>query len=350
MSAPIYFENSFRQLQEFIDLNNKNKFIIIVDENTHQHCLPILLADIQGVEDMEIIEIPAGESFKSIEIAIQVWLSLGTFNADRNAIIINCGGGVVTDFGGFVASTYKRGIRYVNVPTSLLAMVDASVGSKTGINLEHYKNQIGSFYAPEMVLILPEFLKTLEKKELLSGFAEMLKHALIQDKNHWIELSKIKDLQAEFIAEFIPRSIAIKKSIVEQDPKEKGLRKILNAGHTLGHAIESFYLLHDKEITHGEAVMAGLILESHISVSRNQLSLEEFEEIKYVSESFYPKLELPDSEQILPILLYDKKNVGTEIKAVLLKEIGQCSQDSTQIKALEIQNAIDYYKQNYNEI
>ena len=349
MNAPIYFEDGFDQFHKFIAKNGQQKLFFIVDENTHEFCLPILLAEIQGVEDIEIIEIPAGESYKSIEIAIQVWLSLGEFNADRQAIIVNCGGGVITDFGGFIAATYKRGIRFINVPTSLLAMVDASVGAKTGINLEHFKNQIGSFYSPEMVLIFPEFLKTLPKKEILSGFAEMIKHALIQDKNHWNELSKITEIGGETLAEFIPKSIEIKKSVVTIDPKEMGLRKILNAGHTLGHAIESFYLMTDRKITHGEAVMAGLILESHISVHKNQLSLDEFHEIMSFSERFFPKLELPDSEQILPILLYDKKNLGTKINANLLNKIGDCNPISSTILTEEIQNAIDFYKVNYNE-
>ena len=349
MQTPIYTENGFEKLSNFVNENSNEKFLFFVDENTHEYCLPLLLAKLPEIEDIEIIEIPAGEEFKSIEIAIQVWLSLGELNTDRNAIIFNCGGGVITDFGGFVASTYKRGIRFVNIPTTLLAMVDASVGAKTGINLEHFKNQIGTFYAPEMVVISSDFLLTLPETEIRSGFAEMLKHGLIQDIKYWKDLKKIDNLNPENIANFITQSIEIKKSIVEKDPTERGLRKILNAGHTLGHALESFYLFNDQEITHGEAVVAGLILENYISVNRNQLTWDEFYEILKVCEKFYPKLILPDSEQILPILLYDKKNVGTEINANLLNKIGECSPISSSIFKKEIQDAIDFYNLNYNE-
>ena len=345
--APVFFDDAFEKLERFIEDHQQHKFIFIVDENTHEFCLPLLLAEIPEIADIEIIEIPVGEEAKSIEIALQVWESLGELGADRNSIIVNCGGGVVTDFGGFVASTFKRGLRFINVPTSLLSMVDASVGAKTGINLNHLKNQIGTFAAPEMVIISPEFLETLPEVELLSGFAEMLKHGLIKDEQHWTDLKNITKVTHANIASLIPKSVAIKKAVVDKDPLEKGIRKILNAGHTLGHALESYYLSHDIEITHGQVVAVGLILESQISASKSCLSWEDLQEITSVIEKYFPKVTLPNSEQILPLLLHDKKNVGQEIKCMLLKKIGECIPESTTISKIEIHNAFEFYRNNY---
>ncbi len=344
--APVYFQNGFTQLNEFIQLHSDKKIMFLVDDNTHEYCLPILLAELPEIQDMEIIEIPSGEDSKSIEIATQVWISLSELGADRNSIIINCGGGVVTDFGGFVASTFKRGVKFVNVPTSLLSMVDASVGAKTGINLNHLKNQVGTFTQPMMVVINPGFLLTLSDKEMLSGFAEMLKHGLIQDVNHWNQLKSISALNAENLASLIQASVEIKKAVVEQDPTEKGLRKILNAGHTIGHALETYFLDHQIQITHGEAVALGLILESYIAVMKKKLSLEDFEEIISVIDKFYPKIDLPKAEQILPLLLHDKKNVGKEIQCVLLNKIGFCNPEPVSISIAEVDLAFDFYRNN----
>lgn len=342
--TPIYFENAFEQLNDFVQQHQQHKFFFLVDQNTHEFCLPLLLAELPDIQDIEIIEIPAGEESKSIEVASQVWSSLVELGADRNSIIINCGGGVVTDFGGFVASTFKRGVKFIHIPTSLLAMVDAAVGGKTGVNLGHFKNQIGTFSMPEMVIISPMFLKTLAPRELLSGFAEMLKHGLIRDKKHWQDLAQITNLTPEAIAEFISTSIDIKKNVVEQDPTEQGLRKILNAGHTLGHALESYFLDQNQAITHGEAVALGLLLESYISLKREQLPAEAFQEIQKVIIRHYSLPDLPNSEQILTFLLQDKKNVGAEIQGVLLDEIGHCNPISTQISITEIDDAFDFYK------
>lgn len=344
--APVYFENAFAQLNEFIVKHSDRKIIFLVDENTHEYCLPILLAELPEIQDMEIIEIPSGEDSKSIEIATQVWISLSELGADRNSIIINCGGGVVTDFGGFLASTFKRGVKFINVPTSLLSMVDASVGAKTGINLNHLKNQIGTFAQPEMVVINPDFLLTLPEKEMLSGFAEMLKHGLIQDVNHWNQLKEISTLSPENLAPLIQASVEIKKAVVEQDPTEKGLRKILNAGHTIGHALETHFLDHKIQITHGEAVALGLVLESYIAVMKKRLSLNDFEEIKSVIDKFYTKVDLPKAEQILPLLMHDKKNVGNEIQCVLLDKIGLCNPEPVNISIAEVDLAFDFYQNN----
>lgn len=347
LQAPIYFEKGFQELNQFIENQTDRKFFFLVDENTHEYCLPLLLSELIEIQDIEIIEIPVGEDAKSIEVTTHVWDTLSELGADRHSIIINCGGGVVTDFGGFVASTFKRGIKFINVPTSLLAMVDASVGGKTGINLNHLKNQIGTFAQPEMVLISPEFLETLPQKEMLSGFAEMLKHGLIRDKDLWHRLIKLDILDAHHFSEFIKPCIFIKKDVVTQDPKEKGLRKILNAGHTLGHALETWCLENQQQITHGEAVALGLILESYISWQKNNLPQEDFDEIFEGIQKFYPKVNLPNSEQILPYLRHDKKNEQGKIGFVLLNEMGHCSPEMQQVTTNEISEAFLYYKNLY---
>lgn len=342
--APLYFENGFQQLNQCIESNKTSKFFFIVDENTHEYCLPLLLSELGEIQDMEIVEIPEGEDAKSIEVATQVWQTLIELGADRQSIIINCGGGVVTDFGGFIASTFKRGIKFINIPTSLLAMVDASVGGKTGINLSHLKNQIGTFSQPEMVIIYPDFLKTLPQREMLSGFAEMLKHGLIQSKKHWENLTELKELTPENVAPFISDSVQIKREVVEQDPTEKGLRKILNAGHTLGHALETWYLENGVEVTHGEMVALGLLLEAYISVQKGELSEQDFEEIEQRIRTFYNKVVLPDFNQILGLLSHDKKNKDGKIQFILLNGIGHCSSETYEVESALISETFNYYK------
>ncbi|MXV37938.1 3-dehydroquinate synthase [Flavobacteriaceae bacterium Ap0902] len=346
--APIYFSD-VSKLNKFIEHHKKQKFFLIVDGNTHEYCLPVLLADLEAVDDIEIIEIPVGESAKELEVAHQVWQSLLELGADRNSIVINCGGGVVTDFGGFIASTFKRGIKFINVPTSLLAMVDASVGGKTGINLAHSKNQIGTFTQPEMVVILPEFLETLPRNQLLSGLAEMLKHGLIKSFNHWFDLVNINNLESHKWVDLIKQSVCIKKEIVEQDPTEQGLRKILNAGHTLGHALESWYLDNDIAITHGEAVALGLLLESFISKEMQILPEKDFTKIWKGIHQFYDKRDLPESEQILNYLQYDKKNENGVVQFILLDKIGNASFETYVVNDKLISAAFEFYRSNYNE-
>ncbi|MGI9526199.1 MAG: 3-dehydroquinate synthase [Weeksellaceae bacterium] len=344
--TPIYFAD-ISPLNQYIRQNAGNKYFFIVDDNTHDFCLPYLLSELEFIQDIEIIEIPSGEAAKEIEVANQVWQSLLELGADRNSIVINCGGGVVTDFGGFVASTFKRGIRFINVPTSLLAMVDASVGGKTGINLNHSKNQIGTFAQPEMVIIFPEFLETLPENQLRSGFAEMLKHGLIQSPKHWTNLTQIQSLTPENVEPYILDSIQIKKDVVVLDPTEKGLRKILNAGHTLGHALESWYLDNHLEITHGEAVALGLVLESYIAKELDVLANTAFENILKGIQKFYHKLDLPEREQILKYLQQDKKNQDGVIQFILLNDIGQCTYQTYAVPEMLIDAAFDFYNNHY---
>ena len=261
--------------------SNYSKVFILVDSNTQKHCL----AKFKSKCDFEIdlvIEIKPGEEYKTIQTCTTVWDSLSTMGGDRKSLLINLGGGVVTDLGGFVASTFKRGIDFINVPTTLLAMVDASIGGKTGVDFEALKNQIGVINQPEMILVFAEFLDTLDQRQVKSGFAEMLKHGLIFDQDYWNGLIPLNELDQ--VGEHIKKSTEIKSSVVEQDPYEAGLRKKLNFGHTLGHAIESYFLVETNRQTllHGEAIAVGMVLEAYLSHELTGLSKLELDEIKKV--------------------------------------------------------------------
>ena len=254
------------------DFSSYNQLAVLVDENTKRCCLPVFLKATNI--DAILIEIPSGEEHKNLENCQLIWNELSTHHFDRNSLLINLGGGVIGDMGGFAASTYKRGIDFIQIPTSLLAMADASIGGKLGIDFAYLKNQIGLFNNPKAVLINPFFLNSLPKNQLLSGFAEVVKHALITDKYFWKEIKKTP-LEKMNWKSIIYQSLMIKNDIVTQDPLEKGERKKLNFGHTFGHAIESFYLEQGKPILHGEAISLGMILESNLS----KINKEEKQEI-----------------------------------------------------------------------
>ncbi|NRB58902.1 MAG: 3-dehydroquinate synthase [Winogradskyella sp.] len=327
--AVVHFNSEvYEKLNNYIKTTNPSKIFILVDSNTHDYCLPSFMAELNnGDIKVEVMEIPDGEDHKTIDICTGVWEALSQYYADRKSLIINLGGGVVTDLGGFVASTYMRGISYINVPTSLLAMVDASVGGKTGVDLGTLKNIVGVISEGEMVLIDPSFLATLPRNHMVSGYAEMLKHGLIRDKDYWNTLTHLEDLDISHLNQLIYDSVVIKNKVVTEDPTEKGLRKILNFGHTLGHAIESYFLgIADKEpLLHGEAIAIGMILEAYISTKVCGLSLEEFESIKTGILKTFSKVEITnrDQEVIIDLLKYDKKNSHGTVKFVLLETIGQ---------------------------
>ena len=337
---------AYASLVAYLKENNFSKIIILVDENTHEHCLPHFLSQIQFETSFEIIEIPQGEVHKTIATCMEVWRSLSDLSADRKSLLINLGGGVVTDLGGFVASTFKRGIKFVNVPTSLLAMVDASVGGKTGVDLDLSKNQIGTITFADMVLIDPEFLDTLPKNELRSGFAEMLKHGLIRDQSYWSKLRNLGALTLNDLDGLIHHSVAIKNEVVTEDPTEMGIRKILNFGHTLGHAIETYCLDHDHVFTllHGEAIAIGMILEGYLSSKLCGLSQEELKQIKTTFYAMYPSVVFNKQsiKEIIGLMQSDKKNSHGRVNFVLLNSIGQCQMDVAVDEAL-ILEAFEYY-------
>jgi 3-dehydroquinate synthase len=345
-SYAVHFnEKAFYALNTYLAKMKYSIIFILVDENTHELCLPQFMAEIKGDYQFEIIEIESGEINKNIETCVGVWEALSELGADRKSILINLGGGVLTDLGGFVASTFKRGIDFINVPTTLLSMVDASVGGKTGIDLGALKNQIGVINQPVMVLVVPDFLDTLENRQVKSGFAEMLKHGLIQDVSYWHSLKEAKNL--EDMKKHILSSIQIKNKVVLQDPTEQNIRKILNYGHTLGHAIESYFLESEAKemLLHGEAIAVGMILEGYLSHKLLGLTAESLTDIKTTFLSRYDKIEFSgdDIEAILKLMKYDKKNSHGKVNFVLLKAIGTPEVD-IQIPVELFSEAFAYYK------
>lgn len=311
----------------FIDLLaqfSNSKIAILVDENTHDHCLEYLITGFEALANAEVIMLPAGEENKVLEVCFQVWETLTEAGFGRHDLLLNLGGGVVTDLGGFVASVYKRGFAFVHIPTSLLGMVDAAVGGKTGIDLAGYKNQLGTFQEPLATFVDTGFLQTLPDAEWRNGFAELLKHALIADAALWKALSGIQDIRHELTAEQIQRGVVIKREIVGQDPMERGLRKILNFGHTIGHALESYYLNSATPLAHGHAVAIGMLLEARLSVEQATLSKTEFQAIeKYIKQTY--QLQIPNNaEGLWALMQQDKKNVNGEVRICFLAEIGNC--------------------------
>lgn len=325
---------------------NYSILFILVDENTHELCLPKFMAQISGDYNFEIIEIESGEINKTIETCVGVWEALSELGADRKSLLINLGGGVLTDLGGFVASTFKRGIDFINVPTTLLSMVDASVGGKTGVDLGSLKNQIGVINQPEMVLVITNFLDTLEERQVTSGFAEMLKHGLIRDEAYWTNLKSTTTLEGIKL-QILP-SVIIKNKVVLQDPTEQGLRKILNFGHTLGHAVESYRLENKalETLLHGEAIAIGMILEGYLSHKLTGLELTALEDIKNTFLSYYNKVDFSEKEidQIIELMKYDKKNSHGNINFVLLNAIGKAEIDVTAPLEL-VRESFAYYAQ-----
>ncbi|MES2799631.1 MAG: 3-dehydroquinate synthase [Bacteroidota bacterium] len=321
--------------QAVLNQYSSSKKVIIVDDNTHDNCLEFLITSYTELADAEVILLPAGEENKVMEVCFQVWEAMSEYEIGRKDLVINLGGGVVTDMGGFIASTFKRGIDFINIPTTLLGMVDASIGGKTGIDLGPYKNQIGTFALPIKTFIDQRFLASLPEEELWNGFSEMTKHALIQDGDFWNQLKTIENSSQLIDLNMIQRAAAIKMNVVDIDPFEKGDRKKLNFGHTIGHALEGFFLEYSEPIAHGQAVAAGMLLESRLSNAVGLLTIEELQEIELVLKKF-PVLEfqLQDIPQIIRLMHNDKKNSEGVIKGVVLKSIGESEYDFRYDEAL----------------
>ena len=324
----VYFDlEGYETLAELLIPSRYSKIFILVDENTSQYCLPHILNNLATEIEIEIIELEVGEIHKNIETCTEVWAALSELGGDRKSVLINLGGGVISDLGGFVACTFKRGIDFINIPTTLLSMVDASIGGKNGVDLGNLKNQIGIIREPKAVIVDTQFLNTLPQNEMRSGLAEMLKHGLIFDKKYWDKFKDLKDLHTDDLNNLIHQSIQIKNTIVCEDLTENGIRKSLNFGHTLGHAIESYFLENDAKTTllHGEAIAVGMILESYISREKNLLTNEEYQEIKYIINDVFEKIEFTpfDIEKIIELLIFDKKNEFGKVQFALLDGIGK---------------------------
>ncbi len=300
------------------------KKVIFVDSNTMEYCLPLLINFIDGLENAEIIEIPSGEENKTMEICFSVWESLTEYEFTRSDLFICLGGGMICDMGGFISSLYKRGMNCIYIPTSLLAMVDASIGGKTGIDMGPYKNHLGVFSFPKKVYIDIDFLNTLPQREIINGWAEMLKHALVADADHYTALENFDVKDSIIPLDWVEKSLMIKHEIVESDPKESGRRKLLNFGHTIGHAIEGVLLNSEHSMDHGLAVAHGILVEAKISRLLNRLTSEEFERIeKSITKTFELRKFDEDFISKLPLLMrQDKKRKDNKFRFTLLSGIG----------------------------
>ena len=326
----VYFnDDAYKALNTYLQSNLHSTIFILVDTNTNEFCSSKFISNIATESRIEIIEIEPSELNKNIETCVELWSALSDLGADRKSILINLGGGVITDIGGFVAATFKRGISFINVPTTLLSMVDAAIGSKNGVDLGSLKNQIGTITSPEMVLVDTEYLETLPQNQMRSGLAEMLKHGLIADASYWAKFQNLQNIDYADFDSLIYDSIVIKNKIVLEDPTEEGIRKALNFGHTLGHAIESNFMSKESSLLHGEAIAIGMILESFLSYNLKYISKSEYEVIKNQLLSVFGKIEFSNSDitEILGLLKHDKKNEFGKVKFTLLDGIGNVKID-----------------------
>lgn len=304
--------NRFLKRKEF----DGARFFILLDENTYSHCLATLVQNVSALEESEFLEVPIGEEAKSLEIAAQLWQTLMESGADRNSVLVNLGGGSICDLGGFVAAAYKRGIRYVNVPTTLLAMVDASVGGKTAVDFASVKNQIGFFHHPVATCIEPLFLQTTSDRDILCGMAEMIKGQML--RGEWTRQSTPLTIEA------IVDEVNFKMQVVQSDVKDHGIRKILNFGHTFGHAIESFSSHRESVMSHGESVALGLWCELYLSVRKLNLEKSILDDYQAVMQTMVsvPEYTLQDAVAMLDTMRNDKKNAEGLILCVLLQDLG----------------------------
>ncbi|NIJ50986.1 3-dehydroquinate synthase [Dyadobacter arcticus] len=329
-------------LSGFLSSFQYSKVVVVVDNNTKKHCYPALKAVLPR---HSVVTVLPGESQKTLATCEKIWAILTKEELDRHALVINLGGGVIGDMGGFCAAVYKRGIDFIQVPTTLLSQVDASVGGKLGIDFQGFKNHLGVFNIPKSVLIDPKFLSTLPERELRSGFAEVIKHCLIADKEKWEEI-RYKDFEEQNWEDLISHSVKIKQRVVEQDPTEKGVRKILNFGHTLGHAVETCFLNKPagQRLFHGEAIAVGMIMESYLSFARKMIDQQTLTNIEEFLFATYGKVAIKpdDVEKIISLTRQDKKNKGKEVRFSLLNGAGQCAYDIV-VTASEMRKSIAYY-------
>ena len=326
---------------------------ILVDENTKQLCLPtfeLIFAEEPEFEKATIITIPSGEKNKNIDTVTAIARVLTTGNASRSALLINLGGGVLCDTGGFAASIYKRGIDFINVPTTLLSQVDASIGGKVGVDLDDLKNYLGVFNNPRAVFVEPRFLETLNPREIRAGFGEILKHGLIADKDYFeIAKNHSLDYSAETAlswSKLIARSVEIKNKIVLEDPTEQGLRKVLNFGHTVGHAVETYFLNTEKPLLHGEAIAVGMICECYLSSAITGMKSNTLDAITEVISSLFGSVQLDQGihGELLNVMQQDKKNQEGKINFTLLKDIGEPLIDQYADDTL-IREALGFYEE-----
>ena len=326
-----------------------SSIFVLTDDVTQELCLPLLHKN-KRLKKAHTIVIPHGDEHKTIETLVGVWKYLSENGATRKSLVINLGGGMITDLGGFAASTFKRGIRYINIPTTLLSAVDAAVGGKTGINFLGFKNEIGVFNPADVVLIETAFLHSLDYKNLLSGFAEILKHALISSRDEWEKICRIDllDIQIETLKSILQRSIAIKEFFVEKDPLEADIRKALNLGHTIGHAFESYSHEKKQPVLHGYAVAWGIVCELYLSHKKlgfpKELLLQALAIIKEAYGGF--SINCKDYPRLYELMTHDKKNEFDEINLTLLRDIGEIRINQITSQE-EIFETLDFYQERF---
>ena len=324
-----------------------DKLFILTDEHTQRLCLP-LLNDIPALDNSMHLCIEAGDEHKSLDTLSSVWMELSRRGATRHSLLLNLGGGMVTDLGGFAAATFKRGIHYINIPTTLLAMVDASVGGKTGINFNGLKNEIGAFAPADCVLLETAFLQTLDSHNFFSGYAEMLKHGLISTETHWAELLNFDTESHDYerLKQLVAQSVQVKEHIVRQDPKEAGIRKALNLGHTVGHAFESMALADGHPVLHGYAVAWGLVCELYLSHVQVGFPADKMRQtLHFIKENYGAfAFDCRRYEQLYSYMTHDKKNTLGMINFTLLKDIGDICINQTAGKK-EIFEMLDFYRE-----
>ena len=334
-------------LAEAIEKYPHDRLFILTDEHTHRLCLP-QLQNIPAIQDATEIIIGAEDVHKNLETLASVWQALSEQGATRHSLLINLGGGMVTDLGGFAAATFKRGIAYINIPTTLLSMVDASVGGKTGINFNGLKNEIGVFAPASSVLLETEFLRSLDAHNFFSGYAEMLKHGLISTPEHFAELLSFDTEQIDYAAlkAMVGRSVQVKENIVEQDPKEHGIRKALNLGHTIGHAFESLALAENRPVLHGYAVAWGIVCELYLSHIKTGFPKEKMRQtIQFIKENYGAfAFNCKQYDRLYELMLHDKKNTAGIINFTLLKEVGDICLNQTADKET-IFEVLDFYRE-----
>ena len=343
----IIADNLEQSLAGAIGKVGHDKLFVLTDTTTREMCWPVV-QDYASLKDACMITIPPTDEAKTLETLADVWTALQKGGATRHSLMVNLGGGMVTDLGGFAASTFKRGMAYINIPTTLLSQVDASVGGKTGINFGGLKNEIGVFNCARSVILSSTFLRTLDRENLLSGYAEMLKHGLLSSKENWAELLCF-DISApdyEVLQSMVAKSVAIKEQIVKEDPTEKGIRKALNLGHTAGHAIESLALKEGRTVLHGYAVAWGLLMELYLSARKCGFPAKEMHQMEAYIKEHYGKFlyECKHYDMLCDFMAHDKKNQGSNINFTLLGGIGDIRINQT-ASMEEIEEMLDYYRE-----
>jgi 3-dehydroquinate synthase len=342
----VFSQHIEAELGKIVQKYPAGKVFLLTDQTASGFCLPLVQSVIDEYS-VKCVTISSGEENKNIQSVAQVWDFLSNNGADRKSLLINIGGGMLTDLGGFAASTFKRGLDFVNIPTTLLAQVDASLGGKTGFNFNGLKNEIGVFMEPNSVIINTNFLKTIDRENFLSGYAEMLKHGLIKSREHWDELLAfdMENIDYEALQEIIAHSVAVKEWHVLNDLREQNIRKALNYGHTIGHAFESYAMKTGHPILHGFAVVYGMIAELYLSAKQCGLAIDELNNISSWLVDKYGKFEIQESDfdALYQLMTHDKKNEGKRINFTLIPEIGKVEINVDCSKELIIE-ALEYYK------